>query len=178
MRIAVSEPSPSASPSSVRSAMLFLLLSMSGAALADDAALLRCRGIADASARLACYDALVLPATGGRGGEAAQGKPDPPGSRADAQSPRQQATEQFGMERRASKDTLETIESHIPGAFEGWKPRTKIVLANGQVWQISDDSARAHYIDNPKVKIRRGALGAFYLEIEGTNSSPRVKRLQ
>jgi len=25
---------------------------------------------------------------------------------------------------------------------------------------------------------RRGALGAFYLEIDGTNRSPKVKRLQ
>lgn len=153
---------------------LFLLLFMSGAALADDAALLRCRGIADASARLACYDALVLPSGEGRAGEA-QGKlPVQAGPRA----LQQQATQQFGMEQQASKGTLEAIESRIPGSFEGWKPKTKIVLANGQVWQISDDSARAHYIDNPKVTIRRGALGAFYLEIEGTNSSPRVKRLQ
>jgi len=46
------------------------------------------------------------------------------------------------------------------------------------VWQISGGSPRAHDIDNPKVTIRRGTLGAFYLKIEGTNSSPRVKRLQ
>lgn len=170
---------PPAPQLSVSSAAFFLLLCMSGAALADDAALLRCRGIADASARLACYDALVLPPVDGRAGEASQGKlPVQPGSRALPPSLPQQATQQFGMEQRASKGTLETIESHIPGSFEGWKPKMKIVLANGQVWQISDDSARAHYIDNPKVTIRRGALGAFYLEIEGTNSSPRVKRLQ
>ncbi len=172
-------PLPSVSQLSVSNAALFLLLFMSGAALADDAALLRCRGIADASARLACYDALVLPSREGRAGEASQGKvPVQAGSRALPQSLPQQATEQFGMEEKASKGTVEAIESHIPGPFEGWKPKTRIVLANGQVWQISDGSARAHYIDNPKVTIRRGALGAFYLEIEGTNSSPRVKRLQ
>jgi hypothetical protein len=170
---------PSAPQLSVGNAAFLFLLCMSGAALADDAALLRCRGIADASARLACYDALVLPPTEGSAGAASQGKlPAQTGLRASSQTLPQQATEEFGMERRASKSTLDTIESHIPGSFEGWNPKTKIVLANGQVWQISDDSARAHYIDNPKVTIRRGALGAFYLEIEGTNSSPRVRRLQ
>jgi hypothetical protein len=36
-------------------------LFVSGAALADDAGLARCRAIADNAARLACYDALPLP---------------------------------------------------------------------------------------------------------------------
>jgi hypothetical protein len=176
MGIAVSQPSPS----SAANAAFLLLLFASGAALADDTALLRCRGIPDSSARLACYDALVVTPAEVRAVDTPQGKPPvQPESRAAPQAPKQQATEQFGMEQKARKeDTLETIESYIPGAFEGWKPRTRFALANGQVWQISDDSARVHYIDNPKVSIRRGALGSFYLEIEGTNISPRVKRLQ
>ena len=141
-----------------------LLLLMSGAALADDAALLRCRGIADPPARLACYDALVV---------------TPPGagkSGADEASQRQQ----FGLEEQAfaATQTLEAIESSIAGHFEGWRGNTRFQLANGQVWQVSDGSSAFHNIDNPKVKIRRGALGAFYLEIEGTNRSPRVRRLQ
>ena len=82
------------------------------------------------------------------------------------------------MEAKVYERALEAIESHIPGHFEGWEPRSRIRLANGQIWQISDDSRRYHDIQNPKVSVRRGALGAFYLEIEGTNSSPRVKRLQ
>jgi hypothetical protein len=89
---------------------LFLLLLVSGAALADDAALARCRGFADAAARLACYDAIPL--------------------------------------------------------------------ANGQVWQIADGSARFMSLDNPKVTIRRGALGSFFLDFENDNRSPRVRRVQ
>ena len=78
----------------------------------------------------------------------------------------------------SSNTQLDAIESHIPGSFEGWSAKSNIKLANGQIWQISDDSSRAHYIDNPKVRIRRGALGSFYLEIQGTNVSPRVRRVQ
>ena len=31
---------------------------------------------------------------------------------------------------------------------------------------------------NPKVRVRRGALGAFFLEFEGSNRSPKVRRVQ
>ena len=95
---------------------------------------------------------------------------------------RDEATQrqQFGLESQAyaANLTVDTIESTIPGHFDGWRGNARFQLANGQVWQVSDGSSGYHEIDNPKVKIRRGALGAFYLEIEGTNRSPRVRRLQ
>jgi hypothetical protein len=31
---------------------------------------------------------------------------------------------------------------------------------------------------NPSVTVRRGVLGAYYLEIDGLNTSPRVKRVR
>ena len=158
---------------------LLPLLFVSSAAFADDAAILRCRAIADASARLACYDALVATSASASAAKAAAGTGavavQPPAQQAAPQP----AQAQFGLEDRvANKGALDAIESTIPGSFEGWRAKSNIRLANGQVWQISDDSSRAHYIDNPKVRIRRGALGSFYLEIQGTNSSPRVKRVQ
>jgi hypothetical protein len=140
---------------------LFLFLLISSAALANDAALLRCRGIADPTARLVCYDALVL--------APAEGKP--------AQDEVSQP-QQFGLPRETNTTTLKAIESNIPGHFEGWRGNARFQLANGQVWQVADGSSVFHEIDNPKVSIRRGVLGAFYMEIEGTNHSPRVRRLQ
>lgn len=162
---------------------LLPLLLMSSAVLADDAAVLRCRAIADSTARLACYDAIVLqPGTAGAGSAAAKAAtpaatttPSAPAQ----SSPAQQSPSQFGLEaRQANKTEIQAIESSIVGSFEGWRANSNIRLANGQVWQIADDTARAHYVDNPKVRIRRGALGSFYLEIEGTNHSPRVRRVQ
>ena len=40
--------------------LCYFLLVVCGTAFADDAALLRCRAITDATARLACYDALAV----------------------------------------------------------------------------------------------------------------------
>lgn len=156
---------------------LFILLLVSTTALADDADLLRCRAIKDSTARLACYDSLVVPAAAGKASPSApaQAAPQPrPASR----GPAQNAPEQFGLEYRKSQPALDAIESTIPGRFEGWGPNSRITLANGQVWQVVDDSSGFNAIDSPKVRIRRGALGAFYLEIEGTNRSPRVKRVK
>ena len=140
------------------------LLVLAGAAGADDAGLLRCRGIADPSARLACYDALPV---------AAESKVVPG-------APMPRATpEQFGFEERlVPVPALDSIESTIPGHFEGWWPNAVIRLANGQVWQVTDGTSRVYDGDNPKVTIQRGTLGAFYLNLAGENRTVRVKRLQ
>ena len=147
---------------------LLPLLLLSSAALADDAALLRCRGIADASARLACYDALPVTAGEVSAGQAA--------AKQDNQPP---TPEQFGLEAKlAPAPGVDAIESQISGRFEGWQPNTKIQLANGQVWQVTDGSSRTYDVNNPKVEIRRGMMGAFYLNIAGDNRTVKVRRIQ
>ena len=145
---------------------LLLLLFVASTALADDAALLRCRAITDAAARLACYDALPLGSTEGKAGQAKA----------------TQTPEQFGMEQQLvvaqAPAELDAIESRIAGRFEGWYPNAIIRLANGQVWQVTDGSSRSYDLTDPKVAIRRGFLGAFYLNIDGDNRTVRVKRVQ
>lgn len=127
------------------------LIVVSGAALAQDAGMLRCRGIAEPVARLACYDALASPA---------------------------RATEEFGREERTAAPTVESIQSHIPGEFLGWQPKSQIRLANGQVWQVTDGSSGGYRLVDAKVKLQRGALGSYFLELEGQNRSIRVRRVQ
>jgi hypothetical protein len=125
---------------------------------------------------LACYDSLPI-ATGaaGAGAPAAAGAV-PAGA---ARLPAVPAPEaRFGLEQQVPAAQLDVIESHIPGLFEGWGPNHRIGLANGQVWQIADDSSRYFQRRDPKVAVRRGALGAFYLDIEGDNRSPRVRRVR
>ena len=106
----------------MRHRFLLLLASTAASALAQEtSALQACRGIAEAPRRLACYDALPLPATAASS-----------------------AASTFGLE----------------------------------IWQVSDDSDAVFNLNNPQVTIRRGILGAFYLELDGTNRTARVKRLQ
>jgi hypothetical protein len=72
----------------------------------------------------------------------------------------------------------EAVDSRITGRFEGWGPKTRFTLANGQVWEVEDGTNASLWLDSPAVRVRRGFAGAYYLEIDGSNRSPRVRRLQ
>jgi hypothetical protein len=140
---------------------LLLLLLASGSALAaDDASVLHCRTLADAGPRLACYDALAI------GNPAA--RPAAPSAKAMEQS--------FGLEEK--KVALQSFVSAIPGKFEGLSPNQQIVLANGQVWRIIDDSNAPVSGINLKVKVERNFIGTTFMTIEGTNTAPKVKRIK
>lgn len=156
----------------------FLLLA-SGAVLADPSAIARCREFADATARLKCYDAIDI------GAKARSAAPTaatavatiaPTRTASPEPAPAPAAT--FGLPARTPDAALDRIDSRIEGRFEGWRANSMIRLANGQVWQVTDDSSRLLDMDSPKVSIRRGALGSFFLEIDGTNHSPRVRRVR
>ena len=157
---------------------LWVLLFVSGAALADDASMLRCRQLNEAPARLACYDAIELAPPGAApasGSPAAAGAP----VAAMAATPSKAELERgFGNEHNSPAARLESIETSIVGEFDGWVPNQRIRLANGQVWVIADDSQALLELNNPKVRLEKGMMGAIYMDIEGARSSPRVKRIK
>lgn len=71
------------------------------------------------------------------------------------------------------------MESTINGRFDGWVADTRFVLANGQVWQINDGSTTAYVAQlNAKVRVTRGLLGSYFMQVEGVSQMPRVKRLR
>lgn len=83
------------------------------------------------------------------------------------------------MEAKQPLAKLESIDSHIPGKFDGWGPDQLIKLANGQVWRVVDGSEGImREKTDVQVKVVRGALGAMYMEIDGINKSPKVMRSQ
>ncbi len=130
-----------------------------GMAQASDAAVNQCRLESLAAKRLACYDAIPVPAVSA--------------APAAAQAAAPAAASRFGLPSPAA----ESVDSRIAGRFEGWGPKTRFTLANGQVWEVEDGSSAALWLDGPAVRVRRGFAGAYYLEIEGSNRSPRVRRL-
>ncbi|RZT10420.1 hypothetical protein SAMN05216319_1122 [Duganella sp. CF402] len=150
---------------------LLVLLAVSGSAWANDADLLRCRAISDISSRVACYDAIPLAAT-----PAATSAATPAPA---AVKPAPAAT--FGLTATQMRKPEEPnfIESTLLGRIDGWSGSTLFRLANGQIWRVSDDSSGSvTEIDNPKIKITRNSLGTMFLEIEGANQAPRVRRIQ
>jgi hypothetical protein len=148
------------------SLLLLSLLSVSNAVLADDTAILGCRALGDVQARLACYDKIPV---GVRAVAAV-----PPA--APAASPEQR----FGLEPAKRQDAEpQSIASTIEGDFDGWNPGAQIRLANGQVWRVIDGSSAALApMKNPRVRVARNLFGTTFLEIEGTNNSPKVRRVR
>jgi hypothetical protein len=169
---------------------LFVLLAVSGSALANDAALLQCRTIADVASRVACYDAIPVQAAprdpqavSSAAAAAAPATPATPASAAPVQaiSAAAAAEKNFGLTATQLRkpDEATFIQTTLIGRIDGWGPNTTFRLANGQTWRVSDDSSgNVNEIDQPKIKITRNALGTMFMEIEGTNQAPRVRRLQ
>ncbi len=141
---------------------LLLLTLIAGPALAQNAELQRCRAIPDKDQRVLCYDALAA--------RDAEGRPTAISAAAPSR------TDTFGLPAQRPGEA-DVVGSQIMGLVEGWGPNSLIRLANGQVWQVKDNSSVVLYLKDPKVKVRRGVLGSFILELEGSNETARVQRL-
>lgn len=71
------------------------------------------------------------------------------------------------------------IFSSISGEFRGWEQGSRFTLDNGQVWKVTDSTARLRVnLTDPKVTIEPGAFGAWYLKVEGYNSRAGVTRVK
>jgi len=147
-----------------KNALMIALALASGAAVAQQSELQRCRGIADKDARLACYDGIALATPAAAAPKAAV-----------AAEPK---ADSFGLERRQLKTEAEAVESRIDGPFDGWGPKSVIRLANGQAWMVIDGSSAVLRLKSPKVLVRRAAMGSFMMEFEGSNETARVRRLE
>ncbi|MFC7520908.1 hypothetical protein ACFQS6_13620 [Xanthomonas populi] len=73
----------------------------------------------------------------------------------------------------------EPIESTIVGEFKGFSKGRVYTLANGQDWEQSDTANLSGVRkDAPKVKIKPGLVGVWYLQIEGYNTPAKVRRVK
>jgi hypothetical protein len=163
--------------------LLFALMLVSTAAAADNAALLQCRQLEDGPVRLACYNAIPASATAPAAVAAAA--PSAPAAAAApaydtvAAPTRAQMEQMFGQEPPILKSVrLNTLETTIAGPFDGWVPGQRIRLANGQVWKVVDGSEDIMEARDPKVTVKRGLLGAIFLDIDGAHRLAKVQRVQ
>lgn len=75
--------------------------------------------------------------------------------------------------------TTEPIESNIVGEFRGFAKGRTYTLANGQVWeQVESASLAGVRRDSPKVSIKPGLLGNWFMKLEGYNTAAKVRRIK
>ena len=92
-------------------------------------------------------------------------------------------TEQDARERRAGlfdRDARQPIHAAIVGRFKGWSGNDILQLDNGQRWQVVDTPSMTlrRALENPKVTIAPGFMGAWYLQVEGAAPRAKVKRVE
>lgn len=156
-----------------RVALLSALMLAATAAHADFAADFKtCSTITVDSERLACYDKLA----------------QTPQSLSTVSASAPNPVASFGLEtiaktpeQKADKvNNPDVIAARLKGMFKGWKPDTRFALDNGQIWKnVGGDSVfLPDGGENPVVTVERGALGAYYLGVEGLNRKAKVKRVK
>ena len=90
-----------------------------------------------------------------------------------------ESIEKFGSERIAQVDgETDQINTRILGEFKGWSGYTKFQLENGQIWQQSSEGLLIVRINNPTVIIKKSFFGTYNLNVEGVNSTIKVRTLQ
>lgn len=151
----------------------------SDAAFAEEAlalAMQACRTQTEGSARLACYEAIVItPMSAARTSGVAAASA---AAAAVGNSNVVPFAEASGPSRRlVAADDVQTGKSTLAGPFVGWQSGTKLHLSNGQVWQVVDGSTGVYKLSNVKVRIERGAFGSYFMQIEGVGQTPRVRRV-
>jgi len=148
------------------------VLSVPAQAAAPLQALLACRAIEDAPARLACFDresaTLVQTPAAAAPAPARVLTPEQKFGLAPAAVARQEAppTAPAPVEADAVSSTLSSLRTTASG-------RTVFTLANGQLWQtvVAEEDPLAS--SGETIKVSRGALGSFLLK----TASGRVHRV-
>jgi hypothetical protein len=181
-------------PDRLRVAALALAsLLIAGTARADEsrdalAEVAKCAEIAEASARLACYDAAAARVKSALAAQApvaeapakksllewfGLARPDKPVTK----------TEDFGKPPQpAAPAELTEITATVAEFAKTARGKAIFILDNGQVWrQLDADGTEVQYATPGKpmkVTIETGFLGSYNLTIEGRNGLVKVRRLQ
>ncbi|QCO68316.1 hypothetical protein E5843_12075 [Luteimonas yindakuii] len=73
----------------------------------------------------------------------------------------------------------EPIQSTIAGEFRGFGKGRRYTLANGQVWEQTDGASLAGVRrQDIGVRIRPGAIGGWWMQVDGYNTTARVERVE
>ncbi len=89
------------------------------------------------------------------------------------------AATDFGLPAK-KPEAPDQISTRIKGVFDGFQPKQKFVLENGQVWQMRRNMGvrRFSAIENPEVTISSNLLGFYAMSISGLRLKLPVKRIK
>ena len=73
----------------------------------------------------------------------------------------------------------EPVEARLNGAFAGFGKGRSYTLDNGQVWEQTDSATLSGVRrTSPKVRIKPGVLGVWWMRIDGYNTQAKVQRVE
>jgi hypothetical protein len=145
---------------------------------------LKCLGIVDNGARLACYDRTV---------PALRHTPQPPAAPSAPVAPAAPAVaapvnkeQAFGAERIDRKDApagtvaqeTESITAKLTSVSQQTVDRYTFTLDNGQVWSQVVARSVANAKPGKEVKIEKGMFGSFTMTIDGVTGIIKVRRVK
>jgi len=147
----------------------------------------KCVTLSDASARLACFDAVHKTPSAIRFPQESKPQITAPQSSnvikppAKAAAPVLTDEEQFGLI-TVPGERIKTISSNIKSAILTPRGKLRVTLENGQIWQQASSDSNKIYSSQLKrqtsVVIKRAALGSFFLKIEPAGRSMKAKRIK
>jgi hypothetical protein len=172
-------------------AALLLMCAGAPAAMAQDSLsgqLTACVAIPGVLQRLACYDRVahsVSPAIAPRSVPAVAQKPVARAVPPAAYAPppvAMAAPTGLGSERlpqTAAAQRNQELTATVTSVSYNPRGRFTVTLDNGEVWrQLEGDTSMLQGVRNATVRISRGSLGSYDLNVIGRNASYRVLRLQ
>lgn len=97
------------------------------------------------------------------------------------ESAREQGRQEVITKNRGFFDfgSKEPITATLQGEFRGFGKGRLYVLDNAQQWeQVDETTAAGVRRQAPRVTIKPGVMGAWYLKVDGINTQPKVRRVK
>ena len=163
---------------------LFCLLPAAAATAQQSAE--ECADLEDDQERLACFDRFFSQDRDRSEEPRSAAEPRRAAPSAASSTSRTRATpepeltpeQQFGRQREPLSLGGDEMTSVAVGKFDLWRRGQRIRLENGQVWRVTNYREMYYQVSNPRVRIERGLLGAYYMHFEGTSNSLKVVRVE
>ncbi len=92
--------------------------------------------------------------------------------------PEENPEQAFGFDATPAELGGDRLRTRAVGDYGLWKRGVQVELENGQIWEIIDRKEVYNKASNPQVRIERGLFSAFYLHVDGTSRSLRVRRVK